>query len=237
LSRLVGIHQPYFLPWLGYFDKLASVDTFVMLDDVQFPKKQGTFMNRASVLVGGAPHWITMPVVRSYHGLRQVREMRIDDSGPWRDKVLRTIAQGYARASALEETLSVIERVIRIPTDNLAEFNQEGIRLLAAHLGVGTKHVVLSSTLGVNATSTERLVHLTKAVGGTAYLTGKGEDTYRDDGCFAAAGLRLRRHAFHPSPYPQATSKFVPWLSVIDALMSCGAAGTQQLITFPDHVP
>ena len=72
-QRLVAIHQPNFLPWLGYFDKLARADVFILLDTVQFPKKAGSWMNRARLLVGGEPSWITVPVVRSYHGLRSTR--------------------------------------------------------------------------------------------------------------------------------------------------------------------
>jgi len=68
-GRVVAIHQPNFLPWLGYFDKLARADTFVLLDSVQFPKRNGTWMNRVKLLVGGEPGWITVPIVRAYHGL------------------------------------------------------------------------------------------------------------------------------------------------------------------------
>ena len=88
MTGLVAIHQPNFLPWLGYFDKLARADVFVLLDDAQFPKKGGTWVNRARLLVSGRPDWVTVPVDRSYHGTRTIIEMQIDDARPWRRKLI-----------------------------------------------------------------------------------------------------------------------------------------------------
>ena len=85
-ERIVAIHQPNFFPWLGYFDKIARANVFVILDSVQFPKKQGNWMNRVRVLVHGKPHWLTVPVDRTFHGVRSVREMQIASDSPWRDR-------------------------------------------------------------------------------------------------------------------------------------------------------
>ena len=93
----VACHQPNFLPWLGYFDKLAQCDRFVLLDDVQFPRtSRGTYTNRVQLMIGGKPAWLTAPVVRE--GVQRIREVRVDDRQPWRRKALRTIEMEYARA-------------------------------------------------------------------------------------------------------------------------------------------
>src|SRR4051794_9997556 len=86
---VVGLHQPNFFPWLGYFDKLVRADVFVLLDNVQFSKTGGTWSNRVRLLAGDAPTWITLPVVRAYSGVRLVREMQIDNRQPWRRKFLQ----------------------------------------------------------------------------------------------------------------------------------------------------
>ena len=88
VATLVAIHQPNFLPWLGYFDKIARADVFVMLDSVQFAKTGGTWSNRVQMLVGGQATWLTMPIVRSYHGVRTYRQMEIDEEQSWRKKLL-----------------------------------------------------------------------------------------------------------------------------------------------------
>jgi hypothetical protein len=80
---LVACHQPNFLPWLGYFAKLARSDRFVLLDRVQFPRtSRGTYTNRVQLLIGGQPAWLTVPVVRE--GVQAIGDVRIDDRLPWR---------------------------------------------------------------------------------------------------------------------------------------------------------
>src|SRR5687767_2336536 len=111
--RVVAIHQPTFLPWLGWFDKLARADILVLLDAVQFPKKGGTWMNRVRMLVTGAPAWVTVPVDRKYHGVLQVREARVDDRKPWRDKVLKTVEASYGAAPHFEEVYPAVEELVR----------------------------------------------------------------------------------------------------------------------------
>lgn len=74
--RLVAIHQFNSFPWLGYFDEIGRVDVFILLDNVQFPKTGGTWVNRLQWLVGGKGTWVTAPIVRAYHGVRDIQEMR-----------------------------------------------------------------------------------------------------------------------------------------------------------------
>src|SRR5215211_6070475 len=146
-ERVVAIHQPNFLPWLGYFDKLVRADAFVLLDSVQFPKKAGSWMNRTRLVVAGNLGWLTVPVVRSYHGLRAVNEMLIDDSRPWRRKALRTIEQSYARAPYFDEIMPLVEEVIGVQSDRLVEFNEAGVRHVASALGLDVSKIVRSSSL------------------------------------------------------------------------------------------
>jgi hypothetical protein len=227
---LVAIHQPNFLPWLGYFDKLARADVFVLLDHVQFPKKAGTWMNRTRLLVQGKPRWVTVPVVRAYHGLRSVKEMRIDQEGDWRTKLLRTIEQSYSRAPFFAEVMPLVTELVKVPTDALADFNEAGVRGLADALSLDSSKLVRSSTLAVGGHSTELLIELTRAVGGTAYLAGGGASGYQEDERFPAAGIRLELQRFEPPTYPQLSPEPEPGLSVVDAMMNCGFAGTRELL-------
>jgi hypothetical protein len=230
VSRLVAIHQPNFLPWLGFFAKLARADVFVLLDDAQFQKKGGTWTNRVKLLVSGEPTWVTVPVDRGYHGVRSIAEMRIGPERRWRDKLTRTIAQAYARAPGYEQTMPAVERVLEQPTDRLVELNESGIRALAGLLDLDESKLVRSSTLGVESTATERLVELTRAVGGDVYLSGDGAAGYQEDELFAEAGIQLRKLRFSHPRYPQPGGRHVPGLSAVDALMSCGPAGAAALL-------
>ncbi len=230
MSRTVAIHQPNFLPWLGFFAKLERADVFVLLDDAQFQKKGGTWTNRVQLLVAGEPAWVTVPVDRGYHGVRSIAEMRIQADQRWRTKLIRTIAQSYAQAPGFEETMPAVERVLEQATDELAEFNETGIRALAGLLSLDESKLVRSSALGVGSTGTERLIELTRAAGGDTYLSGDGAAGYQEDERFAEAGIELRRLGFAHPAYPQPGDRQVPGLSAVDALMSCGAAGAAALL-------
>ena len=230
--KLVAIHQPNFLPWLGYFDKLARADVFVLLDDVQFPRtSKGTWMNRVKLLVGGKEQWVTVPIVRAEGSGRKVLDVRIDDAQPWRTKLLRTIELNYRRTPHFDATFPLVEEILAAPTDRLAEFNERGVRRLADAVGLDTSKLVRSSELGAEGHATDLLIELTKAVGGTAYLTGGlAPEAYQEDEKFAAAGVELVYQRFEPPTYPQPVDPPVRGLSIVDALMNCGADGTAALI-------
>jgi hypothetical protein len=230
MTRVVAAHQPTFLPWLGWWDKLVRADVLVLLDDVQFPKKGGTWMNRVRMLVNGEPAWLTVPVDRSYHGVRTVRETRIDGKKPWRETVVRTIATNYGSARHFHDVFPHVEDVLGVDTQGIAELNETGIRRFAAELGLDGTKLVRQSNLEVEGTGTNLLVELCKAVDASSYLTGDGAEGYLEREQFAAAGIAVVDQQFAPPRYPQPTNRYVPGLSVVDALMSCGWQGTRALI-------
>lgn len=233
-DKLVAIHQPNFFPWLGYFNKLARADIFIVLDNVQFPKTGGTWMNRVRLSLGGKVDWMSMPVVRSYHGLRMVREMKINNEVPWRNKLLRSIEQSYGRAPYFQTIFPLLIDLIGNPTDRLAEFNLKTIATLVSALGLKHAEVVLGSDLNVQGQATDLLIDIVKVVGGIAYLCGGGAGGYQEDEKFASAGVKLVYQQFEHPTYPQANlAQFHPGLSIIDALMNCGLEKTRSLITSP----
>ena len=232
--KLVAIHQPNFFPWLGYFNKIARADVFVVLDNVQFSKTGGTWSNRVRVLLEGRPVWVTLPVERSFHGVRLVRETRIADR-PWRDRILRTFRGAYRRAPFFEEVFPLLEELLETSTNMVAEFNLTAVRALTNRLGLDSGKLIVGSTLGLEGTGTDLLVNAVRAVDGSAYLCGGGAQGYQDDETFAAAGIRLVQQMFHHPVYPQlVASEFVPGLSIIDGLMNCGFLATRRLVVGAD---
>lgn len=229
--KVVSIHQPNFFPWLGFFDKIARADVFILMDNVQFPKKGGGWGNRGQLIINGQPAWVTMPVVRSYHGMRLVKNMRISNSTPWREKLLKTVQTNYARAPFFDLIFPLFKNLINNPTDNLTDYNEAAIRAIAKAIGLGTSQLVTGSTLDVAGEGTDLLIAMTRAVGGTAYLCGSGADNYQKDEKFAQAGIELIRQRFQHPVYPQInTSAFVAGLSIVDTLMNCGIEETLLLI-------
>jgi hypothetical protein len=231
VTRVVAAHQPNFLPWLGFWDKLRRADVFVLLDDVQFPREgAGVWTNRVQLLVSGRPQWVTVPIRRAGRGLQRVRDVRIDESRPWRRKLLRTIEVNYGRAPGFDEAFPLVSELIRLPTDVLAELNEHGIRQIAAALGLDAGKLVRGSSIATAAAGTELLVELTLALGGTAYLSGDGAGGYQDAERYAERGLELRVQGFEHPSYPQAGAGPVHGLSIVDALLHCGVEGTRRLL-------
>jgi WbqC-like protein family len=232
--RMVAIHQPNFFPWLGYFNKIARSDVFIVLDNVQFSKKGGTWSNRVRILLGGRPIWITLPVERSFHGVRLVREMRIAD-GPWRVRLLRTVRGAYRPAPCFDEVFPVVEELLETPTDMVAELNLTVVRALTSRLGLDPDKLIVASTLGVDGAGTDLLINAVRAVCGGRYLCGGGAQGYQDDERFGPAGIELVQQTFRHPVYPQlGVAEFVPGLSIIDALMNCGFVATRKLIAGAD---
>lgn len=229
-ARVVAIHQPNFLPWLGYFAKMAKADTFVVYDSAQFPKTGGTWTNRVKLLMNGVGNWATMPIVRAYSGTRRTDEMLIDDGSPWRSKLLKTVCQNYARAPYFEETFQLTESLINLPETNIARFNEHGIRAVMEVLGLTTP-LVRASEMPVDGAATDALISMVREVGGTAYLSGDGATGYQENEKFTAAGLSLVKMNFaHPTYAQGATAEFVPGLSTIDALMWMGPQATSEMV-------
>jgi hypothetical protein len=227
---LVAIHQPNFLPWLGWFDKLASADIFILLDTVPHQHTGSNYTNRVQILVQGEPTWVTVPVERGAEARNRIDQLRVVGPAGWRRKVRATLAQSYARAPHFAEAMPILETMLDAKTELLCEMNLIGIRAIADALCLPTR-MVRASELPAEGTATDRLVALVRAVGGDAYLTGHGAGGYQEDEKFAAAGIAVRYQRYVPTPYPQLRAgDFVPGLSAIDALMNCGP-GARSLIT------
>ncbi len=235
---VVAIHQPNFFPWLGFFDKIIRSDRFIVMDNAQFPKKGGTWSNRVKLLIQGRAAWVTMPIVRSYHGLRKYTEMEIDNSAPWRRKLLMTIKASYASAPFFSEAFPLVEDSINTKADNLADHNTEVIERFCHALGIPTTKFVRGSALDAEGSATALLISMVKSVEGTVYLCGGGADGYQDDDQFPANGIELMYQDFeHPTYEQHGTGEFVPGLSVVDAFMNCGFQGTRALLGLSGEVP
>jgi WbqC-like protein family. len=151
--------------------------------------------------------------------------------GSWRPRFLGAVRAAYRRAPYFDEVFHLLEELIVTPTEMVAEFNLTVVRALTNRLGLGAGKLIVGSTLGIEGAGTDLLVKAVQAVGGGTYLCGGGAQGYQDDERFASAGIELVQQMFRHPAYPQlGVSAFVPGLSIIDALMSCGFAGTRELI-------
>jgi WbqC-like protein family len=223
---LVAIHQPEHMPWLGFFEKMLRADLFVLLDDVQFSK--GDFQNRNRVKGRGGAQWLTVPVAQKFP--QRINEVEVAGDG-WRAKHWKTLRSCYARAAHFETHAAAFEEFYRQPWPKLSELNVAAIRLLASALGLETKFV-FSSALDAAGRKSELVLDICKAVGASAYYSGRAGSTYLDAESFRRAGTEIVVQQFEHPTYEQLFMKeqgFVPNLSALDLLFNRGAEGLELL--------
>lgn len=214
----VAIHQPQYLPWVGYFDKIDQVDCFVLLDDVQFKKNEWQNRNRIKTATGW--QWLTVPVLQ--RSSQRICEVRINPTVPWARKHLQALTSNYGSAPFFDLHRPFFEEVYAREWTLLLDLNMATITYLAEALGIRAK-LVLASSLPVppECEATDRLVAICQAVGGDTYLSGVGGRGYLDHTRFEEAGIQVLFQAFRTSPYPQRFGTFVPDLSIVDLLFNC----------------
>ncbi len=231
MNKIVAIHQPNFFPWLGYFAKIASSDTFIIFDDVQFPKTGGTWLNRVKLMISGDARWASAAIDRNYHGTRAICEMSFSTDNPWREKILKSIESNYRRHPFYNETVELIAPLLLSQESNIAEYNIEVILAIVDRLRLDTDKLKRSSSLPHKGSSNELLCSLTQLVDGDNYMCGGGADGYQDETIFSESGVILCYQNFTHPVYPQRGQKgFMAGLSIIDAAMNLGWVGVQKLL-------
>ena len=229
--KIVAIHQPNFFPWLGFFNKIVKSDYFVLLDDVQMPKKGGTWTNRVPLIISGKKNWLTIPIDRSYSGTMPINKVKIKNELNWRDKMLKTLYISYKKHPYFSETIKIIELILNLEEEYLSMFNISSLNAIMKHIGTSSDNIYLSSKIPSNGSSNELLVSITKYLSGNIYLYGGGADTYQDELIFKKNGIKLVPQNFnHPSYVQYKQTEFVEGLSIIDCLMNIGAKKTYSII-------
>jgi len=223
----LGIMQPNYLPWLGYFDMAACSHLFVIYDNVQFDKHG--WRNRNRLLARPAPMWITAPVVTSGHHGQSVRDTRLAD-GPWQSKHLKSIRQIYGKAPHFDWLFPELEVYLGFRSYRfLVDLNLDGHRLFTRLLGIDTP-IRFSSELGADVMAlerTERLVTICTEFGASRYISASASRAYMIESLWTDSGIELHYQDYVHPTYPQPGGAFVSHLSALDALMWEGPAARQ----------
>lgn len=191
---ILAAHQPAFLPWLGYLDKMAKADVFVVMDDL--PCEPDRFQDRQRIKSSDGDGWLVVPV---QHG-RSLASTRIDPDAPWRRRTWHAIEAAYERAPGFPSYADDLREALAVRWDHLIDLDLATTELARAWLGIRTP-IIRASTLRLRgATLSERLIDACRAVGADRYLSGSGASTTSlDVAAFERAGIRIVRQDFvHP---------------------------------------
>ena len=217
--KVVSAHQPDFLPYLGFYDRLFQCDIFVIMDDVQLIR-QG-WHNRNKIKTVNGPVWITVPVLKTGRGNQSILDVQIDQTQKWRRKILRGITFNYQAAKYFEEFFYPISKIFESDYELLIDLNYALILHFIAVLNIDVE-IVRASTLGLKRKRNEYLIDLVKSVGGDAYLSGTGAKEYMNEKIFEEESIDVIWQKFNHPNYSQCFGDFTPNMSAIDLLLNCG---------------
>lgn len=214
-SVKVGVMQPYFFPYIGYYQLAHAVDTFVFYDDVNYINRG--WINRNRILINGQPTYITVPLKEASQN-KLICDIAIDDK---REKILRSIEMTYRKAPYFAEAIVPITAVLTRPVAGIAELAMHSVTAVFEYLGVSREFMVSSEhfpeTKGLSRA--ERLIAITKRCGSKHYINAAGGMELYDKEDFRQHDVRLQFLRPELAPYHQFGGEFVPGLSMIDVLM------------------
>lgn len=212
----LGIMQPYFLPYIGYFQLLASVDLFVVYDNIKYTKKG--WINRNRMLLNGADAMFSLPLKKGSDSWDVVaRELAADFD---RTKLLNQFKGAYNRAPHFELTYPVLEQIVRHEDANLFRYIHNSIVRLSEHLGIKTE-IRISSEIAIDheLKGQDKVLAFCEAAGADTYINTIGGVELYAKNDFRIQGIDLRFIKSRPFEYAQYGESFVPWLSIVDVLM------------------
>lgn len=217
---IVAIHQPNYLPWLGYFYKIARADAFVFLDNVQY-RKNG-FINRNKIKTPQGEIWLTVGVLTKGHFKQPINEVEINNLVSWNRIHEKSISTNYSPAPYFKQYKGFFEDVCRAKWERLAALNEALIKGICEILGIRGVQFIRASQINVSGKSSELLVSICKAVGAETYLSGPSGQNYVDENLFEREGVRLRYSDFKHPVYTQLWGDFIPRMSIVDLIFNEG---------------
>jgi hypothetical protein len=218
----VSINQPAYLPWLGYFDRIASSDLAIVLDSVKLEK--GSYTNRNKMRSGNGWSWLTVPIKSS--GQPLIADVHIDNQRDWRKKHFQLINQFYGKAQHRIDYIEWLEDLFARDWIRLNELltYTNSFFLKALHIDTPIVH---SSALKVVGVKSELILNLCKEVGATEYISGPFGRGYLDLQSFNHAGVHVTFQDYKHPVYKQCQGGFEPYMAALDLLLNCGSESRQ----------
>lgn len=212
----VGIMQPYFLPYIGYFQLIKSVDVFVVYDNIKYTKKG--WINRNRMLQNGKDVMFSLPLKSDSDSLDVCERELVADFN--RDKLLNQIKGAYRRAPYFEQIFPLIEQIVLHKDQNLFLFLHNSIIAICKNLGIDTE-IRVSSEIAIDHSlkNQDKVLALCDAVGATTYLNAIGGMNLYSKAVFQERCIALKFLKSRPFEYTQFDNEFVPWLSIMDVMM------------------
>ena len=226
----LGIMQPYFLPYIGYWQLIASVDEFIVYDNIQYTKKG--WINRNRILVNGKDSYITLPLKKDSDFLDVKDRYLADTWAVEKNKMLNIINQNYKKAPYFDEAFNVIVDCILYDTNNLFVFLLHSIYIIKEYLDIKTP-ITISSNVDINhkLKAEQKVIEFCKAKKASTYINAIGGEKLYSKKLFADQGIELNFIKSNPILFKQFRDQCLPWLSILDVMMFNPKEYVQQMLT------
>ena len=220
---ITSIHQPDFLPWLGFFNKVRQSDLLVIGDHVQYRYKG--YQNRNKIKTANGAQWLTVPIVHDFgQPINKVKIVNREQNGlMWDDLHLRTLQIDYGQAPYYDKYIGIFEKIYKKRLDLLADCNLEFLKEIFGILGINVK-IKKTSEMNLISSKTEQVIEICKIVNADTYLSGTGAVQYMEESLFKQNGIKLLYDNYEHPVYKQRFMKlgFLPNMSVIDLIFNEG---------------
>lgn len=214
---IMSAHQPAYMPWLGYMDKIKRSDIFIFLDTVQYEKN--SFTNRNKIKTADGPVWLSVPVIKTNHFSKDMSEMLIDRNYNWRRKHLNAIFLAYKKAPNFNKLYPELEKLYGQEYGTIVDLTWNHLHFWLEYLGIHTK-IIKSSSILVSGKKSELILRLCQAVNADYYISGIMGRGYLDEGEFSAAGIQVEFQEYKHPRYPQLYGEFIPNMGIVDFAMN-----------------
>ena len=216
---IISIHQPAYLPWLGYFNKILNSDIFVYLDTVQYQKN--SFQNRNKIRTSNGWIWLTLPVITKKKLFSsKIKELTIDNSQNWQKKHLGSIKMNYARSINYRSLINEIESFYTKKENNFSNFCFEMLIWFLKKLNIKTKIIKASDLKPTNKRKNDLILEICKHFKANTYISGILGKNYLNINEFEKNSIQVKFQDFIHPTYKQAYNEFIPNMSAIDLIMN-----------------
>lgn len=220
MSKRIAVSQSNYIPWKGYFDLIASVDTFVIYDDMQYTKND--WRNRNVILTPNGLQWLTIPAETKGKFGQKINEVKVNGR-PWQKKHWKTICQNYQKAPFFKEYKEAFEALYLEKTfETLSNVNFSFIRQICEFLGITTE-LVWSSEFELQGERSERLVNICKHLEADVYVSAPAAKSYLETPLFESEDIQVDWFDYDGyKEYPQLSEHFEQGVSVLDLIFNMG---------------
>lgn len=217
---ILSVHQPQYIPWLGYFEKIAKSDIFVYLDSCQYKHRE--FQNRNRILTKNGELWLAVPVYVKGRRDQLIKDVQINQDNDWQSAHWKSILMTYQKAPFFEQHRNFFQKIYTEKRWTfLMDLNISITEYLLKHFEINTS-MKIESQIGSSGMSNDRIIDLCKKIDASVYLSGAGAKAYIDKDLFVQADIALEYQDFKHPVYEQFNNinEFLPYMSSLDYIFN-----------------